>query len=78
MLAKTDVGASTGQAWVNTLWSMLHAFVVTFNFVAITKVAQEMEVRMHLLSGPISHPLTTFIFLVGCVPHSCALCCAAP
>lgn len=43
VLAKTDSAASTPQAWINTLWSMLHAFFVSFNFVAMTKVAQEME-----------------------------------
>ena len=43
VLSKTDTATHPAQAWLNTLWSMFHAFFVAFNFVAMTKVAQEME-----------------------------------
>jgi hypothetical protein len=43
ILSKTEVTHSVAQAWLNTFWSMLHTFFVAFNFVALTKVAQEME-----------------------------------
>ena len=43
VLSRQDLAPTSAQAWVNTLWSMLHAFTVAFNFVGMTKVAQEME-----------------------------------
>ena len=54
VLARQDLAPSTAQAWVNTFWSMLHSFVVAFNFVGMTKVAQEMEgARRHLCEPPL-------------------------
>lgn len=43
VLSKSEGSTRPLQAWVNCGWSMLHTFVVVFNFVAMTKVAQELE-----------------------------------
>jgi predicted membrane chloride channel (bestrophin family) len=43
ILSKSESAVRIAQAWINCGWAMLHTFVVVFNFVAMTKVSQELE-----------------------------------